>query len=336
MEEWQADPTFAMCRALVDGAQLSSFVGGPFDVRAVVAGIRPEAKDGFLLDEVPWEHFPQGDRVREAVHLLHTDGSSVRTGMGVVGGMCADDMRAAAVLAVPFLIRIAADTCHPYRADALAEVSSPARARYFGVASREELLLHRADTGYDDLYDDDGVEVTLYPAGWSVAAARAAITADAALLRPLLDDPEPLIRIAAAYALATATATDLDRAVRTAFRTRLTAERDPMVRAALVLATAEATRTHPHPATTAWIREQWQDPAQAPRVRLAAAIGWLCPKAPGVCGGGVQDVPHGGFGVLGQDVEDLRDRRGKADRVRLCGHRRLPRSSAMSMDSLSS
>ncbi|MEV5986411.1 hypothetical protein AB0L85_15555 [Streptomyces sp. NPDC052051] len=57
--EWRTDPTFAMCRALVDGAELSSFVGGPFDVRAVVAAIRPEATDGFLLDEVPWEHFPQ-------------------------------------------------------------------------------------------------------------------------------------------------------------------------------------------------------------------------------------------------------------------------------------
>ncbi|MEU9165054.1 hypothetical protein AB0D29_32850 [Streptomyces sp. NPDC048424] len=29
---------------------------------------------------------------------------------------------------------------------------------------------------YDDRYDDYGVEVTGYPAGWSVAAARAAIT----------------------------------------------------------------------------------------------------------------------------------------------------------------
>ncbi|MFJ4865572.1 hypothetical protein [Streptomyces sp. NPDC088748] len=126
--------------------------------------------------------------------------------------MCADDMRAAAVLAVPFLFRIAADTCHPRRADALAEASAPARARYFGVASRDELLLHRGDTQYDDLYDDYGVEVTFYPAGWSVAAAPAAITADIALLQPLLDDSDPVIRIRAAYALATAI--DPDRTVR--------------------------------------------------------------------------------------------------------------------------
>ncbi len=57
---WRTDPTFAMCGALVDGAELSSFAGGPFDVRAVMAGIRPEAKDGFLLGNVPWERFPQG------------------------------------------------------------------------------------------------------------------------------------------------------------------------------------------------------------------------------------------------------------------------------------
>ncbi|WP_143079154.1 hypothetical protein [Streptomyces monashensis] len=150
--------------------------------------------------------------------------------------MCANDMRAAAVLAVPFLIRIAADTRHPYRANALAEVSSPARARYFGVASRAELLLHRANPQYNDHYADYGVEVTGYPAGWSVAAARAAITGDATLLKPLLHDPDPAIRIRAAYALAAAT--DLDRAVRASFRTRLDAEQDPIVHAALVRALA--------------------------------------------------------------------------------------------------
>ena len=167
-----------------------------------------------------------------------------------MSGMCANGMRAAAVLAVPFLARIAADTHHPYRAEALAEVPSPARARYIGVASRGELLLHRADPKYDELY---GVEVTGYPAGWSVAAARAAITADGVLLKPLLHDPDPAIRISAAYALAAAT--DHDRAVRAAFRTRLDAEQSPIVRAALVLATAEVTRTHPHSPTTAWMRE---------------------------------------------------------------------------------
>lgn len=265
-----------MCRALADGADLSSFAGGPFDVRAVVAGLRIEAKNGFLLDEVPWQSFPQGGRVREAVHLLRTGAPAGRSGAGVVGGMCADDMRAAAALAVPFLIRIAADTRHPHRANALAEASSPARARHFGIATRDALLLHRAATPYDDIddYDEYGVEVTGYPAGWSVAAARAAITADTALLQLLLDDPDPTIRIDAAYALATAT--DRSLAIRSAFRTRLAAEPDLFVRAALVLAVAEYTRAHPHPPTTAWMRERWEDRTAAPEVRLAAAIGWLC------------------------------------------------------------
>ncbi|MEU2741970.1 hypothetical protein ABZ656_43355 [Streptomyces sp. NPDC007095] len=86
MGDWRTDPTFAMCRALAAGADLSSFAGGPFDVRAAVAGIRPETKDGFLLGRVPWERFSQGGDVRDAVHLLHTDGS-FRSGAGVVSGM---------------------------------------------------------------------------------------------------------------------------------------------------------------------------------------------------------------------------------------------------------
>ncbi|MFE7402693.1 hypothetical protein [Streptomyces sp. NPDC057557] len=49
-----------------------------------------------------------------------------------------------------------------------------------------------------------------------------------------------------------------------------------MVRAAFVLATAEITRAHAHSPTAAWLRERWHDRTEAPEVRLAAAIGWLC------------------------------------------------------------
>ncbi|MER5690009.1 hypothetical protein [Streptomyces sp. NPDC002205] len=276
MDEWRADPTFAMCRALVDGADLATFAGGPFDIRAVVATIRPETKHGAFPDDVPWENFPHGDAVREAVRLLHTGSDPARNATGVLHGLCADDSRAAAALAVPFLIQITKDIHHPHRADAIGVLAGPARARHFGAASRDELLLHRACPHHDasDDYDDYGVEVTGYPAGWSVAAARAAITTEAPALLPLLDDSDPAIRIAAAYALATAA--DPDHTVRTAFATRLTTEHDPMVRAALILATAETTRAHPHTPITVWIRERWQDGMQAPEVRLAAAIGWLC------------------------------------------------------------
>lgn len=270
MGDWRADPTFAMCRALADGADPASFAGGPFDIRAVVATIGPGTFDGTVLDDLPWGNFPHGEKAREAVRLLLTGDRCARNAMDVLIGMCADDSRTAVSLAVPFLIRIATDPYHRHRADALGGLAGPARARHFGVASREELLLHRSGPQHDDY----GVEVTGYPAGWSVAAARAAITAGAPVLLPLLNAFDPAMRIDASYVLATAD--DLARTVRNAFATRFLKEQDPMTRAALVLATAETTRAHSHRPDTTWIRELWQDQAQAPEVRLAAAIGWLC------------------------------------------------------------
>ncbi|MFI6359117.1 hypothetical protein ACIBJF_42495 [Streptomyces sp. NPDC050743] len=276
MGDWRTDPAFAMCGALVDGADLASFAGGPYDIRAVAATIRPETSDGAVLDDLPWGNFPHGEQTRDAVRLLRTGDGSARNAMGVLIGMCADDSRAAAALAVPFLIRIATDPHHPHRADALGGLAAPARARHFGAASRDELLLHRSGPQQHvlDDYDDYGVEVTGYPAGWSVAAARAAITAGTPVLLPLLNDSDPAMRIGASYALATAA--DPGHTVRRAFATRFAKEQDPVAMAALVLATAETTRAHPHRPDTAWIRELWQDRAQAPEVRLAAAIGWLC------------------------------------------------------------
>ncbi|MFH7594309.1 hypothetical protein WDV06_04285 [Streptomyces racemochromogenes] len=190
--------------------------------------------------------------------------------------MCADDSRAAVALAVPFLIRIATDPDHRHRAAALGGLAAPARARHFGVASRDEFLLHRSGPQHEmrNGYDDYGVEVTGYPAGWSVAAARAAITAAAPLLLPLLGDSDPAMRIDASYALATAA--DPGHTVRGVFAARFAEEKDPVALAALVLTTAEITRGHPHRPATAWLRELWQDRAQVPEVRLAAAIGWLC------------------------------------------------------------
>ncbi|MFJ9825710.1 hypothetical protein ACIRSU_15255 [Streptomyces sp. NPDC101160] len=276
MRDWRTDPTFAMCRALVDGADLASFAGGAFDVRAAVATIQSGAQRGLLLDAVSWGNFPHGDDARAAVHLLHSGEDPARCATDVLGGLCANDSRAAAALAVPFLIPIAADAHHPHRAAALAVLSGPARARHYGVASRDEYLLHRNDPRHHapDDYDDYGVEVTGYPAGWSVAAARAAITAETPVLLPLLNDSEPTIRIDAAYALATAA--DPDLVVRTALAARFATEHDAMVRAALLLAVAETTRTYVQPPALSWFCERWQDRAEAPEVRLAAAIGWLC------------------------------------------------------------
>lgn len=274
--DWRADPTFAMCRALVDGADLASFAGGEFDVRAVVAGLLSQARSGWFLDAVPWGNFPHGEDARQAVHLLGAGDSPTRCTTDVLWGLCANDSRAAAALAVPFLVPIATDGHHAHRAAALAVLSAPARARHFGIASRHEFLLHRTDPrlhAFDD-YDDYGVEVTGYPAGWSVAAARAAITAATPVLLPLLNDPDRTIRIDASYALATAA--DPDHTVRTALATRFATEHDVLVRAALLLGVAETTRTHPHPPTVSWLRKRWQDPTEAGEVRLTAAIGWLC------------------------------------------------------------
>ncbi|MFJ2559226.1 MULTISPECIES: hypothetical protein [unclassified Streptomyces] len=242
----------------------------------MAAIIRPETIDGAILDDLPWGNFPHGDEAREAVRLLLSGDGPACDAMGVLIGTCADDSRAAAALAVPFLIQIATDPHHPHRADALGGLAAPARARHFGTASRDELLLHRSGPQHDvlDDYDDYGVEVTGYPAGWSVAAARTAITAGTPVLLPLFNDSDPAMRIGASYALATAA--DPGRTVRSAFATRFAKEQDPLTLAALVLATAETTRAHSHRPDTAWIRELWQDRTQVPEVRLAGAIGWLC------------------------------------------------------------
>lgn len=143
--DWRTDPTFAMCQALVDGADPAAFAGGPFDVRAVAAAIRPETSNRAALDDLPWGNFPHGEEARDAVRQLHTADGTARNAVAVLIGMCADDSRAAASLAVPFLIRIATDPHHPHRADALGGLAAPARARHFGTASRDELLLHRTD-----------------------------------------------------------------------------------------------------------------------------------------------------------------------------------------------
>lgn len=276
MKDWRTDPTFAMCSKVADGTDLALFSGGPFDVRAVVAGILSEPRQTLDLDAVPWGNFAHGDDTRKAVQMLRAEGEPGPDTTGVLWGLCANDSRAAAALAVPFLIPLALDAHHPHRAAALAVLSGPARARHHGVASREEFLLHRNDPRQHapDTHDDYGYEVTGYPAGWSVAAARAAITADTTAILPLLADSDPTVRVDAAYVLATAA--DSDHIIRTALASGFAAEGDAMVRAALLLATAELTRAHPHPPTVTWLRERWHDRTGAPETRLAAAIGWLC------------------------------------------------------------
>lgn len=122
------NPTFVMCRALVDGAGPAAFVGGPFDVRAVwrLSGPRPAAELSSTTS--PWGNLPHGEEARDAVRQPHTADGTGPDATAVLIGMCADDSRAAAARAVPLLIRIAADPHHPHRADALGALAASARA----------------------------------------------------------------------------------------------------------------------------------------------------------------------------------------------------------------
>ncbi|MER7170055.1 HEAT repeat domain-containing protein [Streptomyces mesophilus] len=268
MQQWESDPAYkAVVRAFVDGDPQDQ-AGGPLDVRAVVAAIRPEAKDGFLVNEVPWDRFPEGREVRKRMERLRSGSiAAIRGALDALGGLCANDMRAAVAPAVPFLVRIGTDPSTGMRTEALGVTAAAARVGYLGVCTRDRMLRPR---GADEwLYEPTG-----YLANWSVQAARDAIAADADLLLRLVDDPSPAVRIAALYALAAAS--DRARDIRTAFHTRLLTEPSPAVRSALILAMAELTRAHPAPETVGWIRDQWSTPSRSPEVRVSAALGWMC------------------------------------------------------------
>ncbi|MER7768659.1 hypothetical protein [Kitasatospora sp. NPDC096140] len=270
MQAWKYSPAeLAVVRAFVDGDPLDQ-AGGPLDVRTVVAAIRPEAKDRFLIEEVPWERFPSGTDMRKDLEQARSgdDDAAARHAVDMVIGLCANDTRAAAAPAVPFLLRIAADpTAGPHRARALTAAGEVARMRHHGVCTREGLLrLHGAD---DWMFEPTG-----YPQNWSVQAAREAITTDIGLLLSLLDDPDPAVRLATAYVLAAATGRARD--ILTALHTRLPVEHNPTVRAGLVLAIAQLARAHHDAQTTAWMRACWSDPTLPPEVRVSAALGWLC------------------------------------------------------------
>ncbi|MFE4993430.1 hypothetical protein ACFRH4_19210 [Streptomyces mirabilis] len=266
MSSWDSDVAYqGVLRAFVDGEPLDQ-AGGPLDVRAVVAGIRREAKDGFLLEEVPWDRFPEGVRVRENMERLRS-GDAVRGSLGMLIGLCADDMRAAVAPTVPFLIRIGTDPEAGHRAEALAVTAEVARMQHQGVCTRADMLRFRGD-------DEWFLEVTGYLQNWSVQAARDAIAADTDLILPLLDDHDPEVRIAATYALAAASARAQN--ILSAFHARLLAELDPAVRAGLVLAIAQLARAHQDARTLVWMRTCWPDPARPPEVRVSAALGWMC------------------------------------------------------------
>ncbi|MFD4904208.1 hypothetical protein [Kitasatospora purpeofusca] len=261
------DPAYrGTVRAFVEGDPLDQ-AGGPLDVRAVVAGIPPEAKDGFLFEEVPWDRFPEGVRVREVMGWLRSGEASAGSVLGTLIALCADDMRAAVAPAVPFLIRLGTGPESGHRAEVLTVVGEAARMRHQGVCSRADMLRFRGD-------DEWFFEVTGYPQNWSVRAARDAISADTDRLLSLLDDPDPAVRVAGAYVLAAAS--DRGQDILGALRSRLPAEQNPAVRAGLVLAIAQLARAHQDLGRAAWMRSCWSDPARPPEERVSAALGWMC------------------------------------------------------------
>ncbi|MFF4341056.1 hypothetical protein ACFY00_14105 [Kitasatospora sp. NPDC001540] len=248
------------------------YAGTGLDVRAVLTGLRREVKDGFLLDEVPWERFQFVANGPLGPHLAQARSAEPETAERALGDLGVRILEQSSVLApaplcMPFLIRLAADPAAPVRVSALRLASGVSRAQHWGWGTREEFL-RTAPLGV--AWGCDG-----YATHWAYEAARRAVAADAGLLLGLLDDPDPELRVHACDVLATALGDT--GAIAAALRARLAVEPVPGVRASLVLATAELTRSHPDPHTTAaWCDALWSDPDHPADVRVPAAMARLC------------------------------------------------------------
>jgi len=176
---------------------------------------------------------------------------------------------APAALAVPFLLRAAAERATHNRAQLLLLAAEAGHRNHFGRDQREDLL----QVGY--LPEEEVVDGSGCPVQWTLQAARDALTAGAPLLIELLDDPDPAIRANAAYALASA-ASPPARA-RDELRAKLAAEREPPVRISLVLAVTQlAVEQADDPGIVAWTRQLWTVQRNPSDVRLAGALAWLC------------------------------------------------------------
>lgn len=106
--------------------------------------------------------------------------------------------------------------------------------------------------------------------------ARDAVAADARLLLPLLDDPDPEVRCEIGHALA-AVPGRCGGLAAAGLRDRLGREDVPEVRASLVLGLGElAIGSGDERAAAAWARTLWSSTARPGEVRLAAALARLC------------------------------------------------------------
>ncbi|MFI0349913.1 hypothetical protein [Actinomadura sp. 9N407] len=270
MMSWKNDPVYlAIVQAFVDGDPEAQ-AGGPLDVRAVVATLSREVKDAFAYDQVPWDRFPRGAETRNDVAGLRSDNADVvRESLCGVNGELANSTWSVAAMAAPFLLRVAADPhghCRAYALELAAGIVqwTPGPGR----CTREELLrLSDGQWRY---------EPSSYLGNWGIQAARDVVAADLDLVTALLDDLDPQLRAAAAYAAVVASER-IDE-VRSALHARLRVEADSVVCAGLVLALAQLAFVHPDSDSEcpAWTQTLWSDPATPAVVRVSAALGWLC------------------------------------------------------------
>ncbi|WP_235488162.1 hypothetical protein [Streptomyces roseoverticillatus] len=249
------------------------YEGTPLDVRAVIARMPQDIKDGFRFEEVPWSRFGHAYGSGHDVPALLT---RLRSQDTEVAGQSLDSLWGSVVhqgtvgsvapLTVPFLLRIAADPSAHHRAPTLRLAAATARREHWGYGTRDTFLKVATQ---EWLFDCGG-----YAMNWSIEASRNAVAADTGLLLPLLHDPDPEVRTSACYALATASGEA--RRITEALHARLAIERTSGVRASLVLAAAELAREHADPHAASWARALWPDPAQSADVRVPAALAWLC------------------------------------------------------------
>lgn len=167
-----------------------------------------------------------------------------------------------AALAVPFLLRIAAEPATHHRDMVLALAAWAGHRVNYTRETRSTLFR------VGNLPGKYGINASGERSDWCLQAAREGLGFDAAILVGLLDDGDPDVRAEAAFALATAL--NLPAGAQEALRARLAVESDPAARISLVLAVGQL-GLDPIEA-----EQWWRDPRRSDDVRFAAAIAWLC------------------------------------------------------------
>jgi hypothetical protein len=100
---------------------------------------------------------------------------------------------APAALAVPFLLRAAADRAVHNRAELLRLAAEAGHRNHSGRDRREDLL-QVGDLPEEEEEEEEACDPSGYPVQWTLQAARDALTAGVPLLTELLDDPDPAVR----------------------------------------------------------------------------------------------------------------------------------------------